>query len=254
MRRTDLSRKMGRVVATIEQGVLAGESFNLNSITSIVKSELDLKAGRVIESANHKIVNFKDSEFEGTLKRTDIYTYDSEAKNLGVKEIKNICGMVQVKYATNRVELSLIVEVEYTDNQGDKHKAFPVLKKFDVLLPNNEEEITEEAKRDDTVTEIEQEEPQVMEEIEINDEFKEEVEATEDVQKTYKDYIGEAITSLFGKRFFSSIPSECLKNIIIDKVHNIYVVNYLEQLYTDDSIKDESGEGMQVIKRILDTL
>lgn len=254
MRRTDLSRKMGRVITTIEQGVLVGELFDLNSIISIVKSELDLKAGRVIESPNHKIVNFKDNEFEGTLKKTDIYAYDSEAKNLGVKEIKNICGMAQIKYTTNRVELNLIVEAEYTDNQGGKHKAFPVLKKFDVLLPNNKEDATEETKRDDVVIEVEQEEPQITEEVGINDEFKEEVAVAEDIQKTYKDYIGEAITNLFGKKFFSSIPSECLKNIVVDKIHNIYVVNYLEQLYTEDSIKDDSGEGMQVIKRILDTL
>ena len=254
MRRTDLSRKMGRVIKTIEQGVLVGESFDLKAITTIAKSELDLKAGKAIESANHTIVNFKDNEFEGTLKKTDIYTYDSEAKSLGVKEINNICGMVQVKYATDRVEFNLIVEAEYIDNQDKKHKAFPILKSLEVLLANNKDDVAQETEKDDETVEDKQEELQAVEEVVIEEKVEEEVIVPSETVKTYKDYIGDAVASEFGKRFFGSVPSDEFKNIIIDKIHNIYVVNYLEQLYTDDSIKDELGEGMQVIKRILDTL
>lgn len=247
MRRTDLSRKMGKAISVIEQGVLVGESFDIKTITSIVKNELDLRPSKPIETLNSTTVNFKDYEFEGTLKKSDIYVGDSEARDLGVKDIRNICGIVQIRYFTDKVELNLIVEAEYTDNQGKKHKTFATLKNLRVLLSNNI--------KDDDVTQGLVESEEVAPDLAPEDieDIKEEIAVAEET-KSYKDYIGDAITNLFSKRFFGSVPSDEFKNIIIDKIHNIYVVNYLEQLYTNDSIDDESGEGIQVIKRILDTL
>lgn len=253
MRRTDLSRKIGRVTKAIEQGILSGEAFDLKSVVSLVKSEFDLRCDKEIITDNYKIVNFKDDNFEGVLKKADIYAYDSEAKNLGVKDIKNICGIVQVKYSNDRVELNLIVEAEYTDNEGKKYKVFPMVKSENILLINNTKEIS----TDDDKKEINNNEDQENDIIDnMTNEGEKDISLIEDEGKntTYKNYIEEAIKDIFSKRFFGSAPSDDLVKIIIDKIHNIYVVSYLEQIYTNDSVKDELGEGTQVIKRILDML
>lgn len=253
MRRTDLSRKMNKAISTIEEGVLTGEVFTVAKVNSIVKNEIDLKASKTLESkvtldgsseqVKCSITNFKDADFEGTLKKTDIYKYDSKSKEVGIKDINNICGMIQVKYCGNSVELKLIVEAEYIDNNDKKHKVFPCLKSVETILGDDI--------KDDVVIEAPSE---VIEDV-VSDSAEEEiVEVAVDEDKNYKDYIGDAITRLFGDRFYGSAPSEAFINVIIDKIHKIYVVGYLEELYTKTNIDDDSSESIQVINRIMDMI
>lgn len=264
MRRTDLSRKINKSINQIAEGVLVGEVFDLQSIVSIVKNEIDLKASKEINISDCSVVNFKDSEYEGALKKTDIYNCDSSAKENGIKDIKIISGIVQIKYYGDKVEINLIVESEYTDNEGRNHKLYPNIKSESVTLVNNtlpEEDgndtentiqenqqidiLDSEDNENDTANTVEEDEENDINNI-ISTEDKTEID--------YKYYMNEAIVNIFKDRFFGTEPSEELKEIIVTKVHNIYVVNYLKELYKNDSINDSTNEGIITIKRIIDTL
>lgn len=260
MRRTDLSRRLGKAIVTIEDLVSIGREVTTKELTEIVKNELGLKASKATTVGTHTVIPFKDSNFEGTLKKTDIYNVDPRAKELGVKEIKNNFATVQLVHTfnsptgENKVELKLVVDVDFMDNQGKKHKAFPVLKSLEVPLNDVAED---EVALAETVVE---EEIENIKDNQIEDDVENTVEEetieieSEEEDKDYKYYIGEALTTLFGNRFFGSEPSSEFKEVVIDKLHNIYVPHYLEFLFNSESIENNECEGMMALKRILDTL
>lgn len=266
MRRTDLSRRIGKAVTTIEDLVLTGREISTKELTEIVKNEVGLKVGKQTKMGTHTVVPFKDSDFEGTLKKTDIYNTDAKAKELGIKDIKNNFGMVQLIHTfnsptgENKVELKLVVDVDYIDSQDKKHKAYPVLKSLEIPLNEN---IEEEVAMDEIVEEeveatvVNDEDIENTEDAQIEDTQAENTteDTTEDeVEKDYKYYIGEGLTRLFGYRFFGSVPSEDFKKVVVDKLHNIYVSQYLETLFDEESIEDNDSEGIMALMRILNTL
>lgn len=254
MRRTDLSRKMGKIMTVIEEEVASGKKIDIEHICFLVRSETELKNDKQITLEDGTIVvNFKDTEFEGTLKNKNIYEYDSEARALGVKSIKNLCGMIQIKYIVNtsKLELNLIVEAEYIDNtKGKKHKVFPCLKSLETLIKNTKIETEEENNKiveESVKTTIEDDTKESTENTEIEEEN-----ITE--EQNYKNNLREFIIELFKDRFFGSEPSRELVSLLIDKIHTIYMVSYLESCFNTNIEEDNKQYCLDTIKKMIETL
>lgn len=244
MRRTDLSRKMGKAVSIIQEMISLNQEVSLVSVRDAMETELGLNGSKVQTVSGIKIVNYKDDEFECSLKRPDIYKVDDNAKDNGVKDIEVNYGMVQVKYTPSRLIVNLVTEATYTTNDDKKVTVYPILKNFDIELSSPEATVAPEkvskTKEDELVTE----------EVAVDDT----TDTEQDVIKTYKDYMSEAIVNIFGERFYGTVPSDKFIDIIVNKIHNIYVVNYLEQLFTDDNINDSSSLGIKILSDLIDTL
>lgn len=268
MRRTDLSRRLGKVVTIIEAGIAEGR--DIEKMIAKLHDELGLKASKPVKTTTGVLVSYKDKDFEGTLKKNDILSYDDNAGEGGIKDIKTLSATARIEYINNsaeddnRIDVSLIAEVEYKDNKGKKHLAYPVLKQWNIDI---EDSNIEDDTKDDEVVEPTHEE--VVEEvveidnntndnIDTEDEIKEDneiVNTEDDGMEDYKKNIRALLTILFMDRFFGSVPSEELCKLVLDKIHSIYLVTYLKGLYSNiEDIKDDMDERRMIVKRILDTL
>lgn len=267
MRRTDLSRRLGKVVTVIENEIYRGK--DIEKVISKLSDEIGLKVGKAVKTNNGVLVPYKDKDFEGTLKKNDIISYDSKASELGIKDIKTLSATARIEYIDdtmedgNKIVIQLIAEAEYKDNSGKKHIAYPVLKEWKIDIEDNtkDDEVVESAHEELIEEVVEVEGDSSNDNIDIEDEIKEDTEVTnteddtEDDIEDYKKNIRTVLTILFMDRFFGSVPSEELCKLILDKIHSIYLVTYLEGLYSNiEDIKDDMDDRRMIIKRILDTL
>lgn len=261
MRRTDVSRRMGIAMSRIEDAVAQGAILSTEDLTNIVSEEIGLSPNKPNHLGEYTIVIFKDSNFECALKKNDLYTYDSKIKFYGIKEIRNNFGTVQLIHhhssttGANRVELKMVIDADYIDFNGRRLKAYPCLKSLESLLNDEETEDTNNL----TMDKVEQMELSVNGAIEGDTNDTEDsskvIEAIEnDVESPYSSFIQEAVTKVFKMRFYDSIPSEEFVGMIEKEIHDIYTRKYIEKLYTEDNIKDNDNESIQVIQRIMNTI
>lgn len=74
------------------------------------------------------------------------------------------------------------------------------------------------------------------------------------IEGDYKYFIEKVVVEEFATRFYNSIASAELIEIIIDRLHNIFVVNYLKEIFTEEGIKDKENDGVLKIKQIINKL
>lgn len=284
MRRADLGRRLGKTATHIENEIANGVS--IKKVISNLEGEIGLKKGKNIYTSNKIIVPYKDNFFEGALKKTDIIAFDKRLEDLGINNIITHSATVQVIYTfntpdnTDGVEIRLVADSEFTDNQGKKHKAFPIIKQWQIEMDVDEEENAMAAKeiaatrvQEQKIKEVYNEEP-IKEKIEecdtkkevemmVNNETKtqilydintkNEVEMIDEKPKpiaNYRKNIARIIENLFSIRFFGTIASPELINHIINEIHEIYLVKYLEKVF--NTIDTE--EGIDIIEKIMKNL
>ncbi|MGL5764576.1 MAG: hypothetical protein ACRCX8_02930 [Sarcina sp.] len=274
MRRTDLSRKIGKAISAISEVVEETGTIDIKMATQLIKNEVDLRADKLVEAGAVTIVNFKDDDFEGTIKRTDIYNVNPISKENGVNDIKTNHGMVQLKYLNDGslIEVGLVVEVEYLDNSYNKHTTYVILNNkkiymsYDVVKAKDSEEMIARVDylEENTVLDDNNEimgdninEIAVDDDIIVNEDVQTVIDDIVETQETthdYKYYIGVVVSGIFANKFYNSKASDELIDIVTNKIHSIYVVGYLEELYTKDNILDDTTEGVNIVNKILDSL
>lgn len=283
MRRADLGRRLGKTATHIENEIANGVS--IKKVISNLEGEIGLKKGKNIYTSNKIIVPYKDNFFEGALKKTDIIAFDKRLEDLGINNIITHSATVQVIYTfntpdnTDGVEIRLVADSEFTDNQGKKHKAFPIIKQWQIEMDVDEEEnaiareevaaaeeVQEEVKEIPSKEIIEEDQESTKKEVEekmINNETKtqilydintkNEVEMIDEIVNpvsNYKKNMARIIENLFSIRFFGTIASPELINHIINEIHEIYLVKYLEKVF--NTIDTE--EGIDIIEKIMKNL
>lgn len=283
MRRGDLSRRLGKTATYIENEIANGA--RVKRVISTLESEIGLKKGKTIYTSNKIIVPYKDIFFEGALKRADIIAFDKRLEDIGINNIIAHSATAQVIYTfntpdnTDGVEIRLVVDSEFTDNQGKKHKAFPIIKQWQIEMDVDEEENAiareevaaaeedqEEVKEIPSKEIIEEDQESTKKEVEekmINNETKtqilydintkNEVEMIDEIVNpvsNYKKNMARIIENLFSIRFFGTIASAELINHIIGEIHEIYLVKYLEKVF--NTIDTE--EGINIIEKIMKSL
>ena len=283
MRRADLGRRLGKTATHIENEIANGVS--IKKVISNLEGEIGLKKGKNIYTSNKIIVPYKDNFFEGALKKTDIIAFDKRLEDLGINNIITHSATVQVIYTfntpdnTDGVEIRLVADSEFTDNQGKKHKAFPIIKQWQIEMDVDEEEnaiareevaaaeeVQEEVKEIPSKEIIEEDQESTKKEVEekmINNETKtqilydintkNEVEMIDEIVNpvsNYKKNMARIIENLFSIRFFGTIASAELINHIIGEIHEIYLVKYLEKVF--NTIDTE--EGIDIIEKIMKNL
>lgn len=283
MRRADLGRRLGKTATHIENEIANGVS--IKKVISNLEGEIGLKKGKNIYTSNKIIVPYKDNFFEGALKKTDIIAFDKRLEDLGINNIITHSATVQVIYTfntpdnTDGIEIRLVADSEFTDNQGKKHKAFPIIKQWQIEMDADEEEnaiareevaaaeeVQEEVKEIPSKEIIEEDQESTKKEVEekmINNETKtqilydintkNEVEMIDEIVNpvsNYKKNMARIIENLFSIRFFGTIASAELINHIIGEIHEIYLVKYLEKVF--NTIDTE--EGINIIEKIMKSL
>ena len=283
MRRADLGRRLGKTATHIENEIANGVS--IKKVISNLEGEIGLKKGKNIYTSNKIIVPYKDNFFEGALKKTDIIAFDKRLEDLGINNIITHSATVQVIYTfntpdnTDGIEIRLVADSEFTDNQGKKHKAFPIIKQWQIEMDVDEEEnaiareevaaaeeVQEEVKEIPSKEIIEEDQESTKKEVEekmINNETKtqilydintkNEVEMIDEIVNpvsNYKKNMARIIENLFSIRFFGTIASAELINHIIGEIHEIYLVKYLEKVF--NTIDTE--EGINIIEKIMKNL
>lgn len=73
-------------------------------------------------------------------------------------------------------------------------------------------------------------------------------------KENYKYFIEKVIVEEFATRFYNSIASAELIEIIIDRLHNIFVINYMKEIFTEEGIKGKENDGVIKIKQIINKL
>ena len=283
MRRADLGRRLGKTATHIENEIANGVS--IKKVISNLEGEIGLKKGKNIYTSNKIIVPYKDNFFEGALKKADIIAFDKRLEDLGINNIITHSATAQVIYTfntpdnTDGVEIRLVADSEFTDNQGKKHKAFPIIKQWQIEMDVDEEEnaiareevaaaeeVQEEVKEIPSKEIIEEDQESTKKEVEekmINNETKtqilydintkNEVEMIDEIVNpvsNYKKNMARIIENLFSIRFFGTIASPELINHIINEIHEIYLVKYLEKVF--NTIDTE--EGIDIIEKIMKNL
>lgn len=284
MRRADLGRRLGKTATHIENEIANGVS--IKKVISNLEGEIGLKKGKNIYTSNKIIVPYKDNFFEGALKKADIIAFDKRLEDLGINNIITHSATAQVIYTfntpdnTDGVEIRLVADSEFTDNQGKKHKAFPIIKQWQIEMDVDEEENAMATKeiaatrvQEQEIKEVYNKEP-IKEKIEecdtkkevemmVNNETKtqilydintkNEVEMIDEKPSpvsNYKKNIARIVENLFSIRFFGTIASPELINHIINEIHEIYLVKYLEKVF--NTIDTE--EGIDIIEKIMKNL
>lgn len=274
MRRTDLSRKLGKVAVYLEEEIAKGR--DINKLITKLGDEIGLKPSKAIKTKYNTLVPYKDNEFEGTIKRADILAYDSELEVFGIRDRDIVAtgATAQIIYTFNSpdgengIEIRLVADAEYKDKAGKKHKAYPVLKTWKVEIDDEEEIATEvieddEDIEDDEIEESEKDSKELKDSKGTNtkedDEIVSEDDSVDEDDNTeeYKINIGKVIKELFSVKYFGSVVSDELSNTIIGKIHKIYLPTYLGDVYNnidDIDMDDTTDERIYIVKRILDTL
>lgn len=283
MRRTDLSRRLGKTATHIENEIANG--VDIKKVITSLESEIGLKRGKTINTNDKTIIPYKDNFFEGTLKKVDILAFDKRLGDLGINNIITHSATAQVIYTfntpdnTDGVEIRLVAEAEFIDNEGKKHKVFPIIKQWQIEMDTDEQkndivevaattevqeqDIEEIPSKNDTIEEYKENTEREVEEKMINNETKtqilydintkNEVEMIDEIVNpvsNYKKNMARVIENLFSIRFFGTIASAELINHIINEVHEIYLVKYLEKVFNTV----DAEEGIDIIQKIMKSL
>lgn len=229
MKRMHLSRKVGNLKDYLNDNLIGNLTEDLEKIKKVGESTLNLPLIETSKEEDSSVMFvFADDDFEGKLSKKDIANNADNGHTY--KENESFSkAIVSIVYdvLNNFVGIQLLGVLE--DEKVDRAV---ILRDEEVEIVNSSKEMAL-TKDSDIIEEVEEPKTQVP-----------------TILPQYESNIRWLITSLFGKRYFNSTPSEELIQIIINKVNSIYLKSYLEDVFSTTDNQD----GIDHISRLLNTL
>jgi len=258
MRRTDISRKLGKIHINLEtfiknEKINDVKNFDTNYISTIVKNMLDLRVHNVEKMKDGTNIIFIDDNFDGVIQKKELYSENPKLRKQKIIEIERCTKasiLISLSEKENKILITLLGYVNYTNKEGLKGNTQVVLKRLEVPLNPVIDDV------DNMIEETDETPSQchIITEIGDTDELGSTKNVLEQNSKNDMEYINcieQTLISIFKDKYYDSVPSDKFINIVIDKLHDIYVVKYLNKMFTEEQVINSKSECYSIIEKLL---
>lgn len=257
MRRTDISRKLGKIHINLETFIKSEKindvnNFDTNYISTIVKNMLDLRVHNIEKSNDGTDIVFIDDNFDGVIQKKELYSENPKLRKQKIIEIERCTKasiIISLSEKENKISITLLGYVNYTNKEGLKGNTQVALKRLEVPLnpvidegDNMLKDTFETSSQRHTIAEKDS-----LDDVLMTGKIHQEVEN----DMGYQYYIEQTLINIFKDKYFGSTPSEKFINVIIDKLHDVYVVKYLNKTFTKEQLHNSKNECYSIIEKLL---